>query len=270
MNFWKSIVILGAIGTAIFIAGCGNTGETVSQSKTYVVGTRGTSRPASYVDDNGNLTGYDVELLKEIEKRTPGIHFEFKTMSIDAAFVAMDAGQVDLIANQMVHSPARDKKYIFPKELNNYSVRKLAVKKGRTDIQTLDDLRGKTVAVTTNSEFNTLIQEYNKTAIPPVNIIYVEKGAPETINLVATGRADAAGEYVYNVAAARNIKGLPVESVGPVLKVIPTYFLLRKSEDTQKLADQIDTALKDMRSDGTMKKLSLQFFDDDYTVEPKS
>lgn len=274
---WKVLALGTALAASVLAAGCGAGGDAgksassaAAGAKTYIVATRGTAKPYSYTDENGKLTGYDIEILKEIEKRNPNLKFEFKSMAIDAAFVAMDANQVDIIANQMVHSPARDKKYIFPKESNNFSVRKLAVKEGRTDIQTLDDLKGKTVAVTTNSEFNTLVKEFNQTADPKINVVYTDKGSAETLNLVATGRADAAGEYEYIVTAARKDRQLPVESVGPVLKVIPTYFILKKDPDLQKVADTIDKTLKDMKQDGTLKKLSEQYFGADYTVEPKS
>lgn len=274
-QLWKGIALGVALGASLLAAGCGSSDTASSKSaaadaKTYVVATRGTAKPYSYTDENGKLTGYDIEVLKEIEKRNPGLKFDFKSMAIDAAFVAMDAGQVDIIANQMVHSPARDAKYIFPKESNNFSVRKLAVKEGRTDIKTLDDLKGKTVAVTTNSEFNTLVKEFNEKADPKINVIYTDKGSAETLNLVATGRADAAGEYEYIVNAARKDRQLPVQSVGPVLKVIPTYFILKKDPELQKVADTIDKTLKEMKQDGTLKKLSEQYFGADYTVQPKS
>lgn len=274
-QLWKGIALGVALGASLLAAGCGSSDTASSKSaaadaKTYVVATRGTAKPYSYTDENGKLTGYDIEVLKEIEKRNPGLKFDFKSMAIDAAFVAMDAGQVDIIANQMVHSPARDAKYIFPKESNNFSVRKLAVKEGRTDIKTLDDLKGKTVAVTTNSEFNTLVKEFNEKADPKINVIYTDKGSAETLNLVATGRADAAGEYEYIVNAARKDRQLPVQSVGPVLKVIPTYFILKKDPELQKVADTIDKTLKEMKQDGTLKKLSEQYFGADYTARPES
>lgn len=275
-KLWKGIALGVVLGASFLAVGCGNGGNSVSgQSaaadvKTYIVATRGTTKPYSYTDDNGNLTGYDIEILKEIERRNPDLKFDFKPMAIDAAFVAIDANQVDIIANQMVHSPARDAKYIFPKESNNFSVRKLAVKEGRTDIQSLDDLKGKTVVVTTNSEFLTLLKKFNQTADPQINIIYSDKGAAESLNLVATGRADASGEYEYVVNSARKEQHLPVQSVGPVLKVIPTYFILKKDPELQKVADTIDKTLKEMKQDGTLKKLSEQYFGADYTVEPKS
>ena len=272
----KKLTKLFAIGAlalgVLVVAGCGDDTSKETKvnpdAKVINVATRGTVRPYSYTDDNGNLTGFDVELLKEIERRNPDLHFNFKPMAVDAAFVAMDAGQVDMIANQMRNNPARAAKYIYTKEINNYTVRKLVVKKGRTDIHSLDDLQGKTVAATTNSEFADLLKEYNKTAKTPINIIFTDKGTAETLNLVATGRADAAGEYVYMVTTAQKDRNLPVESVGGVLTDVPTYYILRKTPEMQKVADKIDAQIKAMRADGTLKKLSEQYLGADYTVKP--
>lgn len=266
----RLVLAVGCLAVLAVAAGCGSESGNAGSAngETIVVATRGTSKPFSYTDDSGNLTGYDVEILKEIEKRDPSLHFEFKPMAVDAAFVAMDSGQVDMIANQMRHSEARDKKYIFPKELNNYSVRKLVVKQGRTDIQSLDDLKGKKVAITTNSEFGDLVKKFNETANPPIEPIYTDKASAETLNLVATGRADAAGEYEYLAKSFQKDKNLPIQIVGPTLQVVPTYFLLRKDQKMQEVADKIDKQLKAMKEDGTLKQLSEKFLGSDYTVKP--
>ena len=88
------------------------------------------------------------------------------------------------------------------------------------------------------------------------------------MNLVATGRAQAAGEYEYIVSVAKKEKNLPIKAVGPTLTKVPTFFLLRKDDDMQQVADKIDAALKAMREDGTLKKLSEQYLGADYTSEP--
>lgn len=272
----KKVLALVSVGIlALGLAGCGSSqgnDKKAAQSgekKAIVVATRGTAKPFSYTDDKGNLTGYDVEILKEIEKRDPSLHFEFKPMSPDAAFVAMKSKQVDMIANQMRRNPTREKKYIYTTESNNYTARKLVVKEGRTDIQSFDDLNGKKVAITSNSEFNDLVKAFNKDHKPGIDPIYSDKGAAENLNLVATGRADAAGEYEYVVNVARKEQGLPVQAVGSVMQSVPTFFLLRKDPQMQAVADKIDKILKQMKEDGTLKKLSIQYLGKDYTVQPK-
>lgn len=272
----KKVLALVSVGIlALGLAGCGSSqgnDKKAAQSgdkKAIVVATRGTAKPFSYTDDKGNLTGYDVEILKEIEKRDPSLHFEFKPMSPDAAFVAMKSKQVDMIANQMRRNPTREKKYIYTTESNNYTARKLVVKEGRTDIQSFDDLNGKKVAITSNSEFNDLVKAFNKDHKPGIDPIYSDKGAAENLNLVATGRADAAGEYEYVVNVARKEQGLPVQAVGSVMQSVPTFFLLRKDPQMQAVADKIDKILKQMKEDGTLKKLSIQYLGKDYTVQPQ-
>ena len=272
----KKVLALVSVGIlALGLAGCGSSqgnDKKAAQSgdkKAIVVATRGTAKPFSYTDDKGNLTGYDVEILKEIEKRDPSLHFEFKPMSPDAAFVAMKSKQVDMIANQMRRNPTREKKYIYTTESNNYTARKLVVKEGRTDIQSFDDLNGKKVAITSNSEFNDLVKDFNKDHKPGIDPIYSDKGAAENLNLVATGRADAAGEYEYVVNVARKEQGLPVQAVGSVMQSVPTFFLLRKDPQMQAVADKIDKILKQMKEDGTLKKLSIQYLGKDYTVQPQ-
>ena len=144
-----------AAASVITLAGCGGDKDAsasaaksqAGSAKTYVVATRGTFRPFTYMDDKNNLTGYDVEILKEVEKRNPGIHFEFKTMAPSAGFVGMESGQVDIVANQITYNEERAAKTIYTKEVNNYTARKLAVRNDRNDINSLKDLKGKKVVL---------------------------------------------------------------------------------------------------------------------------
>lgn len=267
--FLTSILILGLA----LSAGCGlseNSKQAAKQEdkavKVYQVATRGTFRPFTYMDEKDHLTGYDIEILREVERRNPDIKFAFKTMSVDAGFLGLEAGQVDIIANQIVENPKRADKSIFTKEVNNYTSRKLAVKGDRQDIQTIDDLRGKKVAVTSSSEVTRQLQKYNETAEPKIELVYTDKGTTETMNLVVTGRVDATPAYEVAINEAKKTLGLDVKAVGASIASDPTCFALRKDAASQQLADKIDATLKEMRADGTLKKLSEQFLGKDYTV----
>jgi len=268
------LALLLIAGLAITV-GCGsnsNDKQTVKSDdkvKTYYVGTRGTFKPFTYMDDKDQLTGYDIEILKEVQKRNKDIKFEFKTMSIESAFVSLTSNQVDVIANQMGRNDERAAKYTFTTEVNNYTSTKITVKGDRNDINTLDDLKGKTMILTPTSEVARVIKKFNETAEPKINLIYTDKGSAESFNLVATDRADAGADYEVAVREAKLALGLNIKSVGKVISSVPTYFILRKDGDSQQLADKIDATIKEMKADGTMKKISDQFLGADYTAAPK-
>ena len=265
-----SILVIG------LIAGCGGAEKKAENNapakagtgkkQTYVVATRGTFRPFTYTDEKNNLTGYDIEILKEIEKRNPDLHFEFKLMSVSAGFLGLESKQVDIVANQITYNKQREAKSIWTKEVNNYTSRKLAVRKDRNDITTIDDLRGKKVAVITTSEVTRQLQAYNEKANPKIELILTDKGNNECMNLVATGRADATPVYEVTINDAAKNLGLNIKAVGPVIASDPTHYALHKDPEAQKLADRLDAEIKKLRADGTLKKLSEKFLLKDYTV----
>ena len=269
-KYWSAIVAISLLTGLALAAGCaGSTKSTAKEelkAKTYYVATRGTFRPFSYTDDKGNLTGYDIEILREVEKRNPDIKFEFKNMSVDAGFLGLESGQIDIIANQIVVNPKRAEKVIFTKEVNNYTSRKLAVKSDRNDINSIDDLRGKKVVVVASSEVTRQLQDYNETATPKIELVFTDKGSTEALNLVVTNRADATPQYEVTITDAKSILGIDVKPVGPVIASDPTCFALRKDQKSQELANKIDATIKQMRADGTLKKLSEKFLGKDYTV----
>lgn len=268
----KYLLAASMVLSVLITAGCGGGGSTAktddkkATATEYVVATRGTFRPFTYMDDKDNLTGYDVEILKEIEKRNPDLKFTFKTMSVDAGFLGMESGQVDLIANQITFNAKRTEKSLYTKEVNNYTARKLAVREDCTDINSIDDLRGKKVAVTASSEVTRQLQAYNETANPKIEFVFTDKGAAEAMNLVATGRADATPQYEVAIKEGAETLGLKIKAVGPVIASDPTYYVLKKDDAHQALANKLDIAIKAIRDDGTLKKLSEKYLGKDYTV----
>lgn len=270
----KILAILSILALVGVLAGCGSSTSTQKKAdssqkaRTIVVATRGTSKPFSYTDDSGKMTGYDVEVLREVEKRDPSLHFEFKAMPVDAGFIAMKNKKVDLIANQMSYRPNRAKNHLYTHEAYGYTVRRLVVKKGRTDIHSLEDLKGKKLGTTSNSTLKIMADKFNETANPKIELVFSEKGSAEILNLLATDRIDAAGDYEYNVKWAVKDRNLPLEMVGKPLEGFPTFYVLRKDPKLQEVADKIDTQIKAMRADGTLKQLSEKFLLADYTVKP--
>lgn len=71
----KWTAVLTVVAAVVALAGCRNDKKEGNvphkEAQKIVVATRGTAKPFTYTDDKGNLTGYDVEILKEVERRDP-------------------------------------------------------------------------------------------------------------------------------------------------------------------------------------------------------
>ena len=110
----SKLTILGTTLTlALAAAGCGakNT-ETIASPKAaaegakaaaaepvkvkkIIVGT-GTKFPnVAFLDKDGKLTGYDIELVKELDKRIPEYEFEFKTMDFANLLLSLETNKID-------------------------------------------------------------------------------------------------------------------------------------------------------------------------------
>ena len=261
-SYRRGIAALLSLAAALSLTACGGGAASTSASgtaasggtvQTFTVGTRGTVAAYSYVDENNNLTGYDIEILREIDRRLPDVAFEFQTMDLSSCFVALEAGQIDLIANQLVHNEERDSKYLFNTLPYGYAVSRLIVRGEENGVTSLDDLKGKTMALTPTSESARAVRQFNETADPPINVVNFDGGSAETFSQVATGQADATADYKPTV---EKVVGDPIASV-------PVYFILRQDDQAAALVQEIDTTLQAMIDDGTVSALSQQFLGED-------
>ncbi|WP_146737965.1 transporter substrate-binding domain-containing protein, partial [Bacillus tropicus] len=92
MKIRLAVMSLTIAATAALSA-CGAGGEAASGNqknvKNITVGT-GTQFPnICFIDDKGKLTGYDVELVKELDRRLPDYRFTFKTMDFSNLLVSL-------------------------------------------------------------------------------------------------------------------------------------------------------------------------------------
>jgi len=230
-----------------------------------VIGT-GTQFPnICFIDDKGNLTGYDVELVKEIDKRLPEYEFELKTMDFSNLLLSLETKKIDLIAHQMEVNKERQEKFLFNDEAYNIFPNKVVVRKDRNDIQSIDDLKGKKAIVGATSNAAVLLQDYNKANNNAINIVYSGSGGTnDVIAQLKSGRVDATISTQFAVDQRNASADAQQKTVGPAISNSKVYFILRK--DGTELKTKIDEALKAIKKDGTLSRLSTQWLGADYTV----
>ena len=72
----------------------------------------GTYPPYTYHDDNGELTGFDVEVAKAIADKL-GVEADFTESDWDSLLAGIDSGRLDTVINAVSITPEREEKIRF-------------------------------------------------------------------------------------------------------------------------------------------------------------
>lgn len=117
--------------------------------KVYKIATDTTFAPFEFEDDNGEMVGIDLDLLKAIAE-DQGFEYELVVAGFSAATTGLEAGEYDGVIAGMSITDARKEKYDFSEPYYDSGVG-MAVN-ADSDISSYDDLNGKTVAAKIGTE----------------------------------------------------------------------------------------------------------------------
>ncbi|KLV05045.1 amino acid ABC transporter substrate-binding protein [Photobacterium ganghwense] len=221
------------------------------------VGMSGRYFPFTFVKQD-QLQGFEVDVWNEIGKRND-YKVEFVTANFSGLFGLLETGRIDTISNQITITDERKAKYLFA---DPYVIdgAQLVVRKGNDSIKSTDDLAGKTVGVNLGSNYEQLLRKLDKDG--KINIKTYDTGIEHD---VALGRTDA---FVMDrLSSVELIKkaNLPLQLAGQPFEKIENAWPFLKGEKGEKLRDEVNQALAAMREDGTLKNISIKWFDADIT-----
>ena len=266
----RIVTVLLAISTLVTVTACGtataaDNGKNTDGTQTVNVGTMGTYSPYSYQDEQGNYTGYDLEVVKKIGEIDKGLKFEIKAGSWDSLFPALDAGKDQMLAQQIVSTPERESKYYLTKTPYFLSTSQIIAKKGTTGVNSLKDLKGKTIGMTVGDGFTKFVDDWNAKNGNILTIKYYKEDITTILRDIAAGRIDATVNDPAVAVSKAKLQGIEVEPIGKPLEQQPTYFIFKKNEQGKQLRDRVDKALQKLSEDGTLSELSIKWFKKDYT-----
>ena len=242
-----------------------------------VVSTDPNYAPQSFLNDAGELDGFDIDVAKEVAKRL-GVEVEFVTPDWDIITGGNWGGRWDVSIGSMVPTEARAEVLLFT-DPYYYTPASFAVHKDNTTITSVEDLAGKRVGVGMNTTYEVYLA--GKLQIMGGEIMY----DPPTVVRVVSGIAGASaihdlalgdGVCLDAVMSAQPIiqnaidSGVPLKYVGTPAFYEPLAFALdKKRGPSDKALAKFNEIIAAMHADGTLSEFSLKWYNVDITKKVK-
>ncbi|URZ18402.1 transporter substrate-binding domain-containing protein [Clostridium felsineum] len=259
------VLVLGIV-VGMVATGCSaknNSSASASNPKKVVIAIGNAYKPYCYLDSKGKLVGYEVDVLNAINKKLPQYKFEYDQYDFKDVLISVESGKADVGAHQIEKNQDREKLFLYSKVPTDIYNLRLVVKNGRTDINSLADLKGKTVETVSGSNSAYVLDSYNKAHNNLFKIVYSSEDSATLVNNVSNGKYDAFLDIKRSVADYNKQFGNKLQIVGPIVASSSAYHVFNK-KNTQLEAD-FEKALKEIKTDGTLSKLSIKDLGADYT-----
>ena len=211
-----------------------------------IIATEGAWAPWTYHDETDALVGFDVEVARAVAAKL-GVEPEFVECPWESIFMGIDSKMYDITANGVEATEDRAEKYDFTVPYA-YLRTALIVRGDNDSIKTFEDLNGKRTANSAGSTYALIAEGYGATT-----------------DVVSTADATLNAElsfYDYmkeHPEANLKIVALSEEASNVIIPV-------RKGEENASFLAALNGAIEDLRADGTLKAISMKYFDTDITT----
>lgn len=226
---------------------------------TLIVGFDQDFPPMGFVGDNGEYTGFDLDLAKEVASRL-GLEYKAQPIAWDSKDMELESGNIDCIWNGFTITGREDDYTWTTPYMANKQVFVVA---NDSDIKSQADLAGKVVEVQADSSAETALKENQDLAntfgqlltTPDYNTAFMD---------LEQGAVDAVAMDVI-------VAGYQIKQRNADFKILDDslseeeYGIGFKKGNTE-LRDKVQGALEEMAADGTLAKISDEWFGEDVTT----
>lgn len=264
-----------AVAPVAFSTGAyaGDVLDHVISSKTLTVAVGTDWGPISHLDEKHELVGYDVDISKEIAKSL-GVEVKFVTPGWDVITAGKWAGRWDVAMGQMTPTKARAEVFDFP--FNYIWGPNVAVVQKDSKATDLADLDGKVIGVASGTGAESYAAQTFVPAWENAKPVEYPFKAGEVKTYTSTNiafddlrlgdgvRLDAV--LTDDTIARDSIKaGYPLRILDTPLFTPPGAIAILPGD--KEFHDKITASLKEMRGNGTLSKLSVKWYGEDYSAE---
>ena len=230
--------------------------EPVNNETNFIVGFNAQFPPFGYQDENGNYTGFDLDLAKEVCDRNNWTYIPQPIIDWNSKQMELNGGEVDCLWSEFTIN-GREDNYTWSEPYFNNT--KVVIVKKDSGISTLDDLKGKTIEVQQGSSALRVLKEENKTFGDSLAEITEVDGYDSALMDLESGVCDAvicdSGLGYYKIT--EKFKGSNLEVLNETLSH-EVYGVAFKKGNTE-LRDQVQKTLDEMFEDGTVDEIAQNY-----------
>ena len=266
----KRLRMIGLAFAAAVCAGQANAEELsgtlrkIKETGAIIIGYRDSSIPFSYLDDNQKPIGFAIDICYGIvdavknELKLDKLAVEFNPVTSSTRIPLLANGTIDLECGSTTNNPERLKQVAFTN--THFLTATRFVSKKSSNLNSIDDLKGKSVVSTSGTTNIKQLTEANAARSLGINIIPAKEHA-ETFLMVETDRAVAAvldDILLASFVAGSKDPGAYVISTDAFSKPEPYGIMLRKDDPAFKKV--VDAATAALYQSGEGQKLYDKWF----------
>lgn len=254
------------LGLLPMLGACSASKVEESKEKTILVATAGDIKPFDY-EENGEITGYDAEVLKAVDKKLPDYRIEFKRTSWESIFPGLDADHYQAAANNLSYTKERADKYLYSLPIAKNPL--VLVSKSSSGIVKIEDIAGKRTQDDTGTSTAKLVTDWNEEH--PKQVSYIDYSGED----IAKRLLDLEnGEFDYLIFDKISVETI-VKEYGYELQIKeldtdqnPNNYIVF-SKENKDFKDAFDQTVREFYKDGTLEKLSKTYLGGSYLPDEK-
>ena len=226
--------------------------------------------PSVGEDENGNPSGYDIEILRLIDEKLDDYEFEYVGTSYDDAYIGLEAGNYQAALTNAFWTEERAEKYLISEEAQGASVLILALRNENGDISNLQELSDaglKLAPLLAGNGMYYVVKQYNEEN--PDHQVEITTTDDSTY-VAGSVEELVAGKYDAVIYVKSTWDGTVVSEEGDnhifldqvtyhEFTLALTYPMFSKTVGEDFLA-QYTAALRELKEDGTASALSQEFY----------
>lgn len=226
---------------------------------TFIVGFDQDFPPMGFVGDDGEFTGFDLALAEETAKRL-GLTFTPQPIAWDSKDMELESGNIDCIWNGFTMTGREDNYTWTEPYMANTQVFVVAKDSG---ISSHADLAGKVVEVQIDSSAEAALKEASDLTASFGQLLTTADYNTAFMDL-EQGAVDAIAMDV--IVAGYQIKQRNADFVILDESLSEEEYGVGFKKGNEELRDKVQGALEEMAADGTLKRISEEWFGEDITT----